>query len=100
MRGKFKHKRALITIAILLTLSPIFGILGSELVGYHEPLDVAAEEIGLSESPMWSGVFPDYTIPNLLGDWVSRSIGYIISGIIGVLMILTIGFILRYILGK
>ncbi|MCD6245257.1 MAG: cobalamin biosynthesis protein [Candidatus Korarchaeota archaeon] len=73
-------RKALILILVLVLVSPLFGVIGSEIVGYHEPLDVAAELIGLSESePVWQGVLPDYTVPGL-----PDVIGYIIAGFVGV----------------
>lgn len=95
-----RYRRALIAIVILLVVSPLFGVVGAELVGYHEPLDVAAEALGLEESSIWSGLLPDYSTPGLPEDWLSASMGYIISGVVGVLIILAIGFILTRLSGK
>ncbi len=73
-------RRSYLLILILVLVSPIFGVIGAEMVGYHEPLDVAAELIGLGESePIWTGIFPDYTVPG-----VPDVIGYVISGFVGV----------------
>lgn len=73
-------RRSYLLILILVLVSPIFGVIGAEMVGYHEPLDVAAELIGLGESePIWAGIFPDYTVPG-----VPDVIGYVISGFVGV----------------
>jgi len=73
-------KRVLLTIVVLVIVSPLFGVIGAELVGYHEPLEVAAEKIGLEESePVWSGILPDYTVPGL-----PDTIGYILAGFVGV----------------
>jgi len=36
-------KKALIIIIILLLISPVFGVVLADMVGYHEPLDLAAE---------------------------------------------------------
>jgi len=96
-----KHRRTLIIVGILLIISPLFGVVGAELVGYHEPLDVAAEKLGLEEAePVWSGLLPDYTVPGLPEDWAGLSVGYIISGIVGVVIILIIGLALRELLRK
>ena len=73
-------RRVLLTIVVLVIVSPLFGVIGAELVGYHEPLEVAAEKIGLEESePVWSGILPDYTVPGL-----PDTIGYILAGFVGV----------------
>lgn len=84
-------KRSIIIIALLLLVSPIFGVYLADMVGYHEPLDLAAESIGLedvSEKLNWTP-FLDYSVPGL-----PDTLGYIISGVIGVLSILAVGYIL------
>ena len=96
-----EHRRALLLIGVLLIISPLFGVIGAELVGYHEPLDVAAEKLGLEEAePVWSGLLPDYTVPGLPEDWAGLSVGYIISGIVGIAIILAIGLAARALLTK
>jgi len=95
-----RHKKALLAIAVLLVVSPLFGVVGAELVGYHEPLDVAAEKLGLEEAGLWSGLLPDYTVPGLPEDWAGLSVGYIISGLVGVAIILAIGLALLAIVKK
>ncbi len=82
-------KRLLLSIFVIVLVSPLFGVIGAELVGYHEPLDVAAEKIGLGESePVWEGIFPDYTVPGL-----PDIIGYMIAGLIGVSLLLAPAFL-------
>jgi len=85
----FKNRKAWIAIIVLLIISPIFGVILADMVGYHEPLDVAAEAIGLtdiSEQINWTPFF-DYSIPGLPAE-----IGYIIAGAIGVAIIAIIGY--------
>ena len=80
---------ALITILILILISPLFGVVLSDMVNYHEPLDIAAEKLGLediSESINWTPFF-DYTVP-----YLPDTVGYIVSGLIGVGLILGIGY--------
>jgi len=84
-----RHRKALITIIILVIISPIFGVILANMVGYHEPLDVAAEKLGLHEWEFTWTPFTDYTVPGL-----PDTIGYIICGFIGVGVILGIGTIL------
>ena len=84
--------KILVLVIFLVLVSPIFGVILADRVGYHEPLDVAAETLhlpDLTESVNWTP-FVDYTVPG-----VSAELGYILSGFIGVGMILGIGFILR-----
>jgi len=92
-----KIKRYWILIGILLIISPIFGIILADMVGYHEPLDVAAEKLGLqdlTEQMNWTP-FLDYTVPG-----IPDEIGYIIAGLIGIFVIFIIGYILQYLAGR
>ncbi|RLE74139.1 MAG: cobalamin biosynthesis protein, partial [Thermoprotei archaeon] len=60
-------KKAIILTFILVIISPIFGVILADMVGYHEPLDLAAESLGLediSEETNWTPFF-DYTVPGL-----------------------------------
>lgn len=85
------HKKTMVLILTLIVISPIFGVLLADMVGYHEPLDVAAEALNLpdlTELINWTP-FLDYTIPGLPAE-----VGYIISGFIGVLIILGLGVLL------
>lgn len=87
-----RFKRAWVTIFVLLLVSPLFGVILADIVGYHEPLDVAAELLGkkdLTEEVNWTP-FLDYTIP-----WLPAEIGYIVSGFIGVAVITFIGFLAK-----
>lgn len=72
-----KLSRWPIVIATLIIVSPLFGIYLADLVGYHEPLDIAIEMLGLKE---WSDEWPlkDYSMPGL-----DPYLGYIVSGFIG-----------------
>lgn len=83
-------KKALIVTFALLLISPAFGVILADMVGYHEPLDVAAEALGLpdlTEALNWTP-FLDYTVPGLPAE-----VGYVVAGLIGVGIILGIGFI-------
>ena len=88
--------KTLIFILIIILVSPIFGVILADIVGFHEPLDIAAEKVelqDLSKDMNWTPLF-DYTIPGL-----SPEIGYIISGILGIAIILGTGFVFKR-LGK
>ncbi len=81
-------RRAWYVIGFMVLISPLFGIILANMVGYHEPLDVAAEMLhlkDLSDKINWTP-FYDYTVPGL-----PDTIGYIISGIIGVAVVYAIG---------
>lgn len=83
-------KKGLLLALILVLISPIFGIYLSDLVGYREPLDLAAEMLGLqdyTERINWTP-FLDYTVPGL-PDWA----GYVISGLIGIMIIFGLGML-------
>ena len=85
-------RKALILTLVLVLISPVFGVILADMMGYHEPLDVAAEALNLpdmTESLNWTP-FLDYTVPGLPAD-----VGYIIAGLIGISIILTVGFILN-----
>lgn len=78
-------------------VSPLFGVLLADVVGYHEPLDVAAEALNLqdlTESINWTPLM-DYTVPGLPAE-----LGYIISGLIGVGIILGLSLIFKRIIVK
>ena len=72
-------RKAVLVILALVVVSPLFGVIGAEIVGYHEPLDVAAERLGLEEHVIWKGVLPDYTVPGL-----PDVMGYVVAGLVGV----------------
>ena len=81
-------RKAWYAIAFMIIISPLFGIILADMVGYHEPLDVAAEMLHLkdvSDKINWTP-FYDYTVPGL-----PDTIGYIISGIIGVAVVYALG---------
>ncbi len=82
-------RRALLVIILLVLISPLFGIILANIVGYHEPLDVAAEKLGLREANIEWTPFSDYSIPGL-----PDTVGYIIAGFIGVGILLGIGYLL------
>ncbi|ALU11381.1 cobalamin biosynthesis protein [Ignicoccus islandicus DSM 13165] len=84
-----RNRRLLQVVVIGLFVSPLFGVIGADLVGYHEPLDVAAEALHLKEMEFNWTPFSDYTVPG-----VPDAIGYIIAGIIGISVIFAVGYIL------
>ena len=78
-----------IALAVMIALSPLFAYL-AELVNYSEPLENVAEQLGVAEHPIYEGILPDYTVPGL-----DPYVGTLISGVIGVLIVLAIGFIIH-----
>ncbi|MGQ4891251.1 MAG: PDGLE domain-containing protein [Candidatus Njordarchaeia archaeon] len=89
-----EHKKVWLILLLLIIISPIFGVFLADLVGYHEPLDVAAEKLGLndtSESFNWTPFF-DYSVPGLPA-WI----GYIMAGFIGVLVIVALGALVSWV---
>ncbi|ABL79135.1 PDGLE domain-containing protein [Thermofilum pendens] len=86
-----KHRKAALAVLAMVLVSPVFGVWLANLVGYHEPLDLAAEALGLNETTEeinWTP-FLDYTVPGL-PDWL----GYIVSGFLGVAVVLALGYLL------
>uniref|UniRef100_A0A7J2TK49 Nickel transporter n=1 Tax=Archaeoglobus fulgidus TaxID=2234 RepID=A0A7J2TK49_ARCFL len=77
-------------IGILLALSPLFAYL-SEEVGSSEPMDKAAEMLELEEANIYEGIFPDYSIPG-----IDPYVGALLSGIVGLLIVLALSLSLRY----
>ena len=97
MKMGIAFKKALLATLLLVFISPIFGVILADLVGYHEPLDVAAEALNLpdlTEEINWTP-FLDYTVPGL-----PSSIGYIVAGFMGVGLILALGFIAARAIGR
>lgn len=91
MKWELFSKLQLLTILILLVVSPVFGVVLADLVGYHEPLDLVAETLNLkdvSEELNWTP-FYDYTVPG-----VDPIVGYFLSGVVGVVIILGTGYLL------
>ncbi len=85
-----RYGKALVAIIALAIISPVFGVILADAVGYHEPLDVAAETLGLKEKDIeWGSPLPDYSVPGL--DPVT---GYIISGIVGAAVVFGIAYLL------
>ena len=84
-----KSKRAWTVIVLMLIVSPLFGVILSGMVGYHEPLDLAAEAVGLvdiSEEISWTPFF-DYGVPGLPDE-----VGYVATGALGVAVIFIVGY--------
>lgn len=77
-------------VGLMIILSPAFAYLAEE-VGYSEPLENAAEVLGLEEITINPGIFPDYTIPGL-----DPYMGTLISGAIGVLIVFLLSFAVKY----
>lgn len=90
-------RKTLFTVIVLIIVSPVFGVILADAVGYHEPLDVAAEMLNLediTEDINWTP-FLDYTVPGL-----PSVLGYIVSGFIGVGVILGLGYVLKYLVSR
>jgi len=84
-------RRQIVVLAVLLLVSPILGVILANMLGYAEPLDHVAEALNLSEWEEFNWTpLRDYTFPGL-PDWA----GYIVAGIIGVVVILLMGFALQ-----
>jgi cobalt/nickel transport system permease protein len=86
-----------ILILLLLILSPFFSIYLSNILGYREPLDIVLEALGYSDisyGSLWHP-FKDYTVSNL-----PVVIGYIISGFIGIFIILMMYRLVMYGVGR
>jgi len=91
-RNPLTFRKALMIILILVFISPVFGVILADMIGYHEPLDVAAENLNLpdlTDMINWTP-FVDYSVPGLPDE-----LGYILAGILGISIILVIGVIIN-----
>lgn len=81
-------KRALLVVAALIILTPLFAY-AAELVGYSEPLENIASNLGVEENLLYKGLLPDYTVGGL-----DPYIGTLISAVIGsaLVFLLVYGF--------
>ncbi len=84
-----EYKRSIIVILLLLLASPLLGIVIASRIGYREPLDIVAEKLGLEEKAIEWSPLRDYSFPGL-----PDTIGYIVSGLVGVVIIIGIGLFL------
>jgi hypothetical protein len=89
---KKEWKKAIVAIGIMLILSPLFAW-AADKVGYAEPLEKAAEHLGVEEHATIS-IFPDYTIPGA-DPYASALIAGIFGCIVVLLVCLWIGKALR-----
>jgi len=90
-------KKALAVSLILVFVSPVFGVVLADMMGFHEPLDLAARSLGLqdwTESFNWTP-FLDYTVPGLPAE-----VGYIVAGLLGIAVILCIGLAISRLVKK
>jgi len=81
-------RRSWAAVLLLVAASPLFGVYLADMVGYHEPLDLAAERLGLrdlTDRLNWTPL-KDYSVPGLPA-WL----GYIVSGLIGVAVVAALG---------
>jgi len=89
--------KATILIIALILISPVFGVILPDAVGYHEPLDIAAESLGLKDTTEeldWTP-FTDYTVPGM-----PTTLGYIVAGILGAVLVYLVLKLAAYALGK
>lgn len=83
-------KRYLVLILILLLISPIFGVILANAVGYAEPLDHIADMLHLNESAINWTPFKDYTVPGLPDE-----VSYIVAGAMGVAIFIVLTLLLE-----
>ncbi|MEM4473007.1 MAG: energy-coupling factor ABC transporter permease [Archaeoglobaceae archaeon] len=83
-------KTSAAVLIILIVLSPVFAYLAEE-VGYFEPMEKAAEILGLEEHRFYEAVFPDYTIVGF-----DPYLGTLMSCAIGTLIVLLLSIVVKY----
>ena len=86
-------KRALTVVAILIILTPIFAY-AAELVGYSEPLENIAADLGVEEHLLYKGILPDYTVSGL-DPYAGTLISAIVGSVLVFLVVLGTSRILR-----
>ncbi|MEM3789661.1 MAG: hypothetical protein QW260_01060 [Thermoproteota archaeon] len=91
----------LVTFLKIIIVAAIFAFLGSWVASYaYEPLDKAAEILKLKEIEIFKAPLSGYTLGwpsiNLLG--YELDISGVIAGIVGTLIVLTLAYILAYML--
>ncbi len=93
--GLRKWRSVLIVISVMILVSPFFAW-ASEVVGYAEPLENAAEHLGAMEHEyaIISGIIPDYTIPG-----ANPYASTIVAGIVGCLIVLGLCMVIGKALG-
>ncbi len=99
--NKNTQKKLWIGLAILIILTPLgllaegtaFGEWGSEEL--QKELGYVPSGVEHGEN-LWSSLFPDYTVAGLEGSFLQSSIGYVLSAVIGIVLI----YILTIALGK
>ncbi|MDK2781126.1 MAG: cobalt/nickel transport system permease protein [Archaeoglobi archaeon] len=83
-------KSAFAIIALMVAVSPFFAY-AAEMVNYSEPLENAAELIGLEEYSIYSGLMPDYSIPG-----IDPYVGTLLTAAIGTVIVAGFAFLIRY----
>jgi len=89
--------KSAVLIATLVAISPLFGVVLADIVGYHEPLDMVAEALGLkdlTDEVNWTP-FLDYSVPGLPAE-----VGYVVSGVLGTLAVLGLSYVLKKLVGR
>lgn len=79
---------SLIAMVVIVLMSPLFGYA-------FEPLDVVSENLRMSETSIYVGPMPDYTVPRIRGD-----VSGIFAGIMGTFATLIAGIVVGYALVK
>jgi hypothetical protein len=94
--GLRKWRKVLIVISVMILVSPFFAW-AAEVVGYAEPLENAAEDLGAMEHEyaILSGLIPDYTVPG-----ADPYASTIVAGIVGCLIVLGLGLVVGRVLER
>jgi cobalt/nickel transport protein len=84
------------TIIVGLVVALIFVVIGVFVLSYSmETLDKQAEQLGSQENPIYEPPFPDYLISG-----VNETLGGLIIGIGGTLLLFFLGFAVAKVLSK
>lgn len=87
-----RYKSLIIGLAVMAVLTPI-GLIATGTAWGEWGTDEIIEQLGYIPagfaqlSDIWKSIFPDYSVPGLEGNFFSTSVGYIISAVVGALLI-------------
>lgn len=90
------YRKAFVVILAIIIVSPVF-VWAAEVVGYSEPLENVAEQIGALEHgyAIVEGLIPDYAIPGF-NPYVSS----IVAGVVGCFIVLVLGLFMGKLLER
>ncbi|NLU49352.1 MAG: cobalamin biosynthesis protein [Syntrophomonadaceae bacterium] len=88
-----RYKKLWVALVVLMLLSPL-GLLATGTAFGEWAMDELLQEVGFIPAglakfaDLWPySLFPDYTVPGLSAGFLQSAIGYIISAMVGVILV-------------